>query len=402
MQKQLISTSIAAKSLASFFRYFCAVNAWQNFFLKFFFGNALCLLILQAESSGFSTPESSGFNPDKYSTTTLNSFGVSTEFLSSLRTNTILQSASTDERWARFVQQFESSYEFIPIIRSMIVQSGIPQEFLFLAMAESGFSAKAYSKKRAVGIWQFMPYTAKDLGLVINEYIDERRDPIKSTQAAIKYLQTLYQYTGEWYLAAMAYNCGPGRLQKAIDRAGTRDLNVLLDENQKYLPAETRQYIRTILSMSLAFSNAQKMQDIDREYLLNRGAMDTLAEVQVRGGVHLANIAASAGMSLEDIKKYNRHFLYNFLPPTTKEYSIYIPYEKLAHFKQNFNPNEIPKAQFVFHKVKKGESLASIAKRYGVSIQELRLTNNLKNKQAVAANQKLVIPILASQKIAQK
>ena len=125
MQKQLISTSIAAKSLASFFRYFCAVNAWQSFFLKFFFGNALCLLILQAESSGFSTPESSGFNPDKYSTTTLNSFGVSTEFLSSLRTNTILQSASTDERWARFVQQFESSYEFIPIIRSMIVQSGI-------------------------------------------------------------------------------------------------------------------------------------------------------------------------------------------------------------------------------------------------------------------------------------
>ena len=185
----------------------------------------------------------------------------------------------------------------------MIVQAGIPQEFLFLAMAESGFSSRAYSKKRAVGIWQFMPYTAKDLGLVINDYVDERRDPIKSTQAAIKYLQFLYNATGQWYLAAMAYNCGLGRLKKAIERAGSSELEVLLDEREKYLPGETRQYIRTILSMSLAFSNTQKMQAVDREYLLNRRAFDTLAQVQIKGGTLLASIAAGAGMSLADIKK---------------------------------------------------------------------------------------------------
>lgn len=361
--------------------------------------------IQKALSIGFllaslmTSAHSGGFIPDNHTASTLHSLGVGVEFLNTLQTNAILQSTSTDTRWTRFVQQFDASYEFIPIIRSMIVQAGIPQEFLFLAMAESGFSSRAYSKKRAVGIWQFMPYTAKDLGLVINDYVDERRDPIKSTQAAIKYLQFLYNATGQWYLAAMAYNCGLGRLKKAIERAGSSELEVLLDEREKYLPGETRQYIRTILSMSLAFSNTQKMQAVDREYLLNRGAFDTLAQVQIKGGTLLASIAAGAGMSLADIKKYNRHLTYNFLPKSSKQYAIYIPYDRLAHFKQNYDPNALPSANFIFHKVKKGESLASIAKKYGISMEELKLSNNFSSKQTIFANQKIVIPIL--QQIAQ-
>lgn len=350
-------------------------------------------------ASLMTSAHSGGFIPDNHTASTLHSLGVGVEFLSSLHSNAILQSTSTDTRWTRFVQQFDASYEFIPIIRSMIVQAGIPQEFLFLAMAESGFSSRAYSKKRAVGIWQFMPYTAKDLGLVINDYVDERRDPIKSTQAAIKYLQFLYNATGQWYLAAMAYNCGLGRLKKAIERAGSSELEVLLDEREKYLPGETRQYIRTILSMSLAFSNTQKMQAVDREYLLNRGAFDTLAQVQIKGGTLLASIAAGAGMSLADIKKYNRHLTYNFLPKSSKQYAIYIPYDRLAYFKQNYDPNALPSANFIFHKVKKGESLASIAKKYGISMEELKLSNNFSSKQTIFANQKIVIPIL--QQIAQ-
>lgn len=380
------------KFYESFHKSYKACHESLNNWLKL---PLVCVALITSQVSA------GGFIPDKYATSTLNSLGVGTEFLHSLQSNVLLQSASTDTRWVRFVDQFDSSYEFIPIIRSMIAQSGIPQEFLFLAMAESGFSSRAYSKKRAVGIWQFMPYTAKDLGLVINDYVDERRDPIKSTRAAIKYLQFLYNSTGQWYLAAMAYNCGLGRLKKAIERAQSSELEVLLDEQAKYLPAETRQYIRTILSMSLAFSNAPKMQALDREYLLNRGAFDTLAQVQVKGGTLLASIAAAAGMSLEDIKKYNRHFTYNFLPQSSKEYAIYIPYDKLAYFKQNFDPNALPTSKFVFHKVKQGESLASIAKKYGISVQELKLSNNFSSKQVIFANQKLVIPLLVPQKIAQ-
>ncbi len=352
----------------------------------------ICLLGFAGFFS-FASADSASFNIDKMSADTLNSFGVGVEFLPSLKRNAIL-----DAKWEFFVDQFDSSYEFIPIIRSMIIQAGIPQEFLFLAMAESGFSARAYSKKRAVGIWQFMPFTARDMGLRIDEYVDERRDPIKSTRAAIKYLQFLYRSTGEWYLAAMAYNCGLGRVKKAIQRAGSKELQVLLDDKKKYLPRETRSYIRTILSMSLAFNSVQKLQDVNREYLLNRGAMDTLSEVQIKGGTPLANVAVSVGMSLEDLKKYNRHLTYNFIPPQSKTYPVYIPYEKLAQFKQKFDPDATPKSVFMVHKVKKGESLATIAKKYNITIHELKVTNNLSQKPTIFANQKLVIPVIRKNK----
>lgn len=115
----------------------------------------------------------------------------------------------------------------------------------------------------------------------------------------------------------------------------------------------------------------------------------------------LASIAVGAGMSLEEIKKYNHHLTYNFLPTNAKSYSIYIPYDRLAHFKQHFDPDKAPKSRFILHRVKKGESLASIAKRYNISVTEIKLTNNLA-KPAIHANQKLIIPLIATQKIAQK
>lgn len=335
---------------------------------------------------------SSDFGIDKFSSATLYSFGVGLEFLPTLQKNTLLSNSTDNTKLLKLVNRFDASYEFIPIIRSMIIQAGIPQEFLFLAMAESNFSLKAYSRKKAVGIWQFMPRTAKDMGLKIDSYVDERRDPIKSTQAAIKYLQFLYSQTGEWYLAAMAYNCGLGRLNKAIQRAGSSDLIVLLDEEEKYLPAETRGYIKTILSLSVAFKNVQTMQENDKEYLLNRGAADTLSKVNIKGGSMLADVAKSAKMSLNELKEYNRHLLHNFLPPHVSEYPIYIPYEKLAFFKQNFKADSTRVARVVIHKVKKGESIASIAKKYNISAKEVKLSNN--NSDKLLPNRNLIIPIV--------
>lgn len=330
---------------------------------------------------------------DRFSENVLNSLGVSGAFLAELRVKNSLRIGSAQSRWEYFLQKFDSSYDFIPILRSMITQAGIPQEFLFLAMVESEFSARAYSPKKAAGIWQLMPATAKQLGLKINDYIDERRDPIKSTQAAIKYLQFLYKITGEWYLAAMAYNCGVGRLQKAIKEAKSTDIDVLLDERKKYLPKETRRYITMILDMSLAFSNIDKLKSEDREYLLNRGAMGTLAKVDAKAGTMLVTIAQGAGMDLADLKKYNRQFRYNFIPPGYNEYAVYIPYKNLAYFRQNFKPDANPNEMFILHKVKQGETLTSISKRYKVSIQELKITNQLKNS-FLSINQKLIVPVI--------
>lgn len=349
-----------------------------------FFSAVFCIHMWAIEYYSF--VDSDGHTPK-----ILQSFGLGYDFLPEQtdQRNAIESSAQY------FLKRFDNSYVFIPIIRNMIAQEGLPQEFLFLAMVESEFIINAKSSKKASGIWQFMPATAKGLGLEINEYIDERQDPIKSTQAAITYLKQLYNLTGEWYLAMMAYNCGYTRLQKAIENAGgDSSLQTLLDEEKKYLPPETRNYIRKIVAMSLVFNDADFLKNNNSEYLLNRGATDTLAILKLKSGVPLGLIASSAGMSLNELRSYNAHFKYAFLPPgsSTKEYNVYLPYEKLARFKQHFDTNYKPNSAFILHKVQKGDTLSSIARQYKTSINELKRINGLKNSH-LSINQKIVIPI---------
>lgn len=305
--------------------------------------------------------------------------------------------------WEHFVESYDKGYDYIPILKQMLSDAGVPQEFLYLAMAESRFSTRAYSSKKAVGIWQIMPATAKGLGLRIDDFVDERRDPIKSTQAAIKYLKQLKTMTGKWYLAAMAYNCGIGRLQRAIKQAGSDDINILMDDEKAYIPLETRNYIRLILSMNLAFSDVDILKTQDKEYFLNRGSTITLASVKVPAGTDFSSIASGAGMSVEEVKKYNRQFRYSFTPPSGKEYDIYLPYEHLLTFKTKFKPQKVDLSKFyIVYKVKKGDSLYSISRRYNVSVDTLKNTNNIK-KTLLSINQKIIIPLRqANQKLAYK
>lgn len=299
--------------------------------------------------------------------------------------------------WENVIEIYDNGYDYIPILRQMLIDAEIPQEFLYLAMVESSFSTRAHSKKKAVGIWQIIPKTAKSLNLRIDDFIDERRDPIKSTQAAINYLKQLKNSTGKWYLAAMAYNCGIGRLKKAIKEAGSDDINILMD----YIPAETQRYIRSILSINMAFSDIKQLKSQDKEHFLNRGSTVTLAPIKVPAGTDFTSISKGARIDIDELKKYNRHFKYNFLPPSGSEYDVYLPYEKLLSFKQNFKPQKADLSKFyIVYKVQKGDSLYSISKRYSVSIDTIRNTNNIK-KSFIAINQKLMIP-LKNQKIALK
>lgn len=334
----------------------------------------------------------------------LNSFDLDASFLPTLNMSNAVYKRSVKARWDYFVEKFDKGYEVIPALRMMMIEQGIPQEFLFLAMAESEFSMRAYSPKKASGIWQLMPKTAKEMGLKINNYIDERRDPIKSTKAAIKYLKFLKRITGEWYLAAMAYNCGVGRLQKAIKKAGTKDLEVLLDPQKAYLPAETRHYIRMILGMSLAFNDAYVLKNEDKEYFLNRGAGSTITGVEVQAGTPLSEIAKSVGMDLKELKKYNKQFKYNFLPPGKGKYTVYMPYDRLALFKQEYQTSKHANEMFVLHHVKKGETLSSIAKKYNTKVKDIQNVNEVKSSH-LSIKQALIIPVLKDQykkRVAQK
>ncbi|MGX3098273.1 transglycosylase SLT domain-containing protein [Helicobacter sp. 23-1046] len=315
-----------------------------------------------------------------------------------------------------FFKKFENSYLFIPTIRSIIAQEGLPQEFLFVAMIESEFALNAKSPKKASGIWQFMPGTARFMGLEVNKNIDERYDVIKSTRAALSYLKYLYELTGEWYLAVMAYNCGNGRVKRAIEEAGgDMRLSTLLDDEKAYLPAETRNYIRKIVAMSLTFNDADFLRNSDMEYLLNRGATDSLAVVKLRSGTSLDAVARSAGISLKELKKYNLHFKKNIIPQgRDKEYNVYLPYENLARFHKNFkgykgaptdkntqSATKVASAQkpsspsvesvHIIHRVKKGETLSSISRKYNTNINEIKRVNGLKDA-SININQKLVVP----------
>lgn len=291
-----------------------------------------------------------------------------------------------------FLKVLENGNRFIPVLQQMIKEAGIPDAFLYLAMAESNFAPRAYSKARAVGIWQFMPYTGKKFGLEINLYVDERRDPIKSTAAAIKYLKYLHGLFDKWYLAAIAYNCGEGRVRRAIERAGTDDLAVLLDTSKKYIPRESRLYIRKIMMMEHLSNSTDFIVGHDAGYLMNRGTTHTFAKVSVRGGTTLSNVADSVGMSYKELKSYNPHLRYGFVPPNKKYYDIYLPYGKHTVFAQNFDPKK-DNGRFYVHKIKRGDSLYSIGKKYGVSYRIIKDYNNLKSN-TLRINKKLVIPVL--------
>lgn len=333
---------------------------------------------------------------NKNTNNVLNSFGVHTAYVTSIFDSAKAQ--KINEKWAYFVKKFTNSYEFIPTLKNMMAKEQIPQEFLFLAMAESEFTPSAKSVKKAIGIWQIMPATARDLGLEINSYIDERKDPIKSTDAAISYLKYLYDATGEWYLAAMAYNCGLGRLKRGIEEAGGDSrIETLLNEEAQYIPAETRNYIRTILAMSLLFNDIDFLKAQNADYLLNRGATDSIVSVNVKGGVSLSSIAKSARLSLKELQKYNRHFNRSTLPPKNRYYNVYLPYDKLRFFKQNFSKKHYAESSLITHTVKKGETLSSIAQSYRVSIKELKELNGIEDSK-INANQKLNIPILNAKK----
>ena len=146
------------------------------------------------------------------------------------------------------------------------------------------------------------------------------------------------------------------------------------------------------MSMSLAFSNAYELKQANKEYMLNRGAGDSLVTVYVKAGNSLANIAKGANMSLESLRGYNRHFKYDFIPLGKKEYEVYIPYDKLSYFRQNFT-DSISHSYFIIYRVKKGDTLSSIARKHNIKVAQIKEINALKSN-LLSINQRLTLPVL--------
>nr|WP_321265598.1 LysM peptidoglycan-binding domain-containing protein [uncultured Sulfurimonas sp.] len=321
----------------------------------------------------------------------LESFDIDSSFLYDPIMNEMKTKKSTMKKNQYFFKAMDEAYTFIPAIKSVLAKHGVPPEFLYLAMAESNFSTRAYSKKRASGLWQFMPATGKLYGLQIDEYVDERRDLIKSTEAAAKYLSNLHKRFGKWYLAAIAYNCGGGRLNQAIRKAGTDELSVLLDPKKKYIPRESRFYIRKIVALAMIGQDEQFLMNSEYEHLLNRANAYSISTVKLSSGDSIRRLSKMVGIPLSELKKLNRHLKYDFVPPYATTYDIYIPYIKLNEFKQKYHPEPM-KNIYKVHVVTRGDNLSYIGKKYGVSFKVIKDFNKLKSYR-LSLNQRLIIPI---------
>ncbi len=321
----------------------------------------------------------------------LGAFDVEPNYIHDEHLNTMLQSKKSPKAYKHYYNSMQSARLYIPTIKKILYKAEVPPEFIYLAMAESSFITKALSKKSAAGIWQFMPATGRQYGLHIDDYLDERRDPVKSTEAAARYLSSLHKRFGKWYLAAMAYNCGEGCVLRAIDKAdGNDDVFTLLDEDKKYLPKETRNYLRKILSFGLMGIDENDMSSSGYSYLMNRANHNSIATITLPKGEKISRVADILNIDKEEMQKLNRHLTYDFVPPFSKNCDVYIPYNKLNRFKQDYKPCDLNKIYLV-HIVKPGENLSRIGAKYKVPYKIIKEFNHLKSNY-LRVSQKLIIP----------
>jgi membrane-bound lytic murein transglycosylase D len=268
-----------------------------------------------------------------------------------------------------FAKALKNGQVIIETLRKMIEKSDVPDTFLYMAMVESKFLTTAKSSKSAAGLWQLMPKTAKHLKLTINRKIDERLDPIRSTEVAIKYLQYLHTRFHKWYLVAFAYNCGETRLAKAIEKSGSDDIFTLLDSEQGYLPKETRSYIRKLIVASLIAHSDVMLQEAQ---LISSESGDVkLKTLKVKEGTSLRKVASDYKIPVKTLKKYNAHILKGVTPKGTKKYCIYIPEDKVNNAKSICSNNK----NIFTYTVKAGDTLFLISKRFNNKISAIKELN---------------------------
>ncbi len=284
------------------------------------------------------------------------------------------------------MRSLERAEAYRPMIERVLAEEGVPLELIHLAQAESGFRPKARSRARATGMWQFMAFRGEQYGLRRDRSLDERYDPEKSTVAAAQHLQDLYIEFGDWYLALAAYNSGPMRVKRAIERSGSRDYWTLLD--QKLLPRETRNYVPIIVAMVYVAKNLD-MYGFDGEDMAPAEEIvyDT---VEVDSEIHLDLIADITESTEAEIKELNPALLRSATPPFS--YALRVPQGSGETFASQINL--IPQDQRLAwrrHQVRPGESLDSIARQYRADGTQIASLNGL-DGGALAAEQWLTIP----------
>jgi membrane-bound lytic murein transglycosylase D len=275
-------------------------------------------------------------------------------------------------------------------ILSRLEARGLPQDLIYLALIESGFTPRAYSKAHAVGIWQFIPGTGRRFGLEQTPYVDERRDPLKSTEAALSYLEELQRRFGSWYLAAAAYNCGENRVERLLQQhaGGARGHDSLYWHISEWLPAETRNYVPKMLAAAIVAKHRDQYGFADVE----PDPAERWETTWIPDATDLAIIAELSATPEAEIRLLNPQFLQGITPPR-RRVQVRLPVGSVDAFDERYAllpPDR--RVRFLHHTVARGETLSGIARQYGTTVAALQDANGIRNPSSLRAGARLVIP----------
>lgn len=293
-----------------------------------------------------------------------------------------------------FTDALSRSGRYVPRMSSILQKEGLPQQLAYLPLIESGFRPHAVSRKGAVGPWQFIPGTGRRYGLRIDGYVDERRDPVKSTQAAAKYLKDLHDMFGDWHLSLAAYNTGENNISRILDLGRADDFWEMSDRG--YLYRETRDFVPEFLA-------ALQIAETPEAYGFETSNEEPLRYdlVKVDRSLSLSTVAQLSGASTHDIKELNPALHRGVIPP--HGYAVRLPkgsketfqiaYANMDHSVQPRSPASGRRHRW--HRVRRGETVASIADQHQVSVANLLRVNHIRNPRSLQAGRSLRVPLAA-------
>lgn len=289
---------------------------------------------------------------------------------------------------------------YFPIFEAALEKYQVPLELKYLPVIESALNARAVSSAGATGLWQFMLATGRSYGLEVNTLVDERRDPIKASDAAAHYLHDLYAIYHDWLLAIAAYNCGPGNVQRAIRNSGGKKTYW---EIYNYLPRETRNYVPIFIAANYVMNYYQEHGLCPARPVFNT-TVDTL---MVNTRIHLKQISDVLSIPLEELQFLNPQYRYDIIPGNIKSSPLVMPMSAIAAFEQNIDTIASYKAaelvnqnmrtgtsstassssksggsssgsgHLIYHTIKQGETLSSIAKKYHTTVDKIKKWNKI-------------------------
>jgi len=305
------------------------------------------------------------------------------------RVQVAMQTLLAERRQERMLRLLNRSLIYRPFMKEMFEEAGLPTDITFLPLLESAFNSRAYSHAHASGLWQFIPATGTSFGLRQNYWADERRDPYKSTAAAIAYFTRLYGMFGDWYLALAAYNTGNGRIRRHINNAKAANPDTIPTYWDMQLPRETMSYVPLFIGYQIIGRNPTCFGFFP-DSSISPFSLDT---VNISSVLDMGLIARGMGIPLDSLRRINPAIKHNLTPPNMRNFTLYIPNGSRARFDE-FYASLRPEDRITWfrYRVIAGDNLNNVARRFGVSAQAIRDLNQMRNNTLVAGRH-ILLPL---------